>query len=30
MYQDAVSLVVLEYGVKLPDQCPYSLEELLP
>ncbi|MDJ0599734.1 MAG: DUF29 domain-containing protein [Crocosphaera sp.] len=30
IYQDAVSLVVLEYGVKVPDQCPYSLTELLP
>ena len=30
IYQDAVSLVVLEYDVKVPDQCPYSLTELLP
>ncbi|MDJ0730055.1 MAG: DUF29 domain-containing protein [Crocosphaera sp.] len=30
IYQDALSLVVLEYGVKLPDQCPYSLQQLLP
>ncbi len=30
IYQDAVSLVVLEYSVKVPDQCPYSLTELLP
>ncbi|MDJ0578700.1 DUF29 domain-containing protein [Crocosphaera sp.] len=30
IYQDAVSLVVLEYGVKVPNQCPYSLNELLP
>ncbi|MGK7881396.1 MAG: DUF29 domain-containing protein [Crocosphaera sp.] len=30
IYQDAVSLVVLEYGVKVPAQCPYSLTELLP
>ncbi len=30
IYQDAVSLVVLEYGVKVPAQCPYSLEELIP
>lgn len=29
IYQDAVSLVALEYGVTLPDQCPYDLDELL-
>ncbi|ACB53403.1 hypothetical protein cce_4055 [Crocosphaera subtropica ATCC 51142] len=29
IYQDAVSLVTLEYGIKLPDQCPYILDELL-
>jgi hypothetical protein len=30
IYQDAVSLVVLEYGVTLPEKCPYSLKDLLP
>jgi len=30
IYQDAVSLVSLEYGVELPQQCPYSLEDFLP
>ncbi|MDJ0846231.1 DUF29 domain-containing protein [Crocosphaera sp.] len=30
IYQDAVSLVVLEYGIKVTNQCPYSLDELLP
>ncbi|MDJ0510330.1 MAG: DUF29 domain-containing protein [Crocosphaera sp.] len=29
IYQDAVSLVTLEYGINLPDQCPYTLDELL-
>ncbi len=29
IYQDAVSLVTLEYGIDLPDQCPYSLDDLL-
>ena len=29
IYQDAVSLVALEYGLDLPEKCPYSLEELL-
>ncbi|HAC65894.1 MAG TPA: DUF29 domain-containing protein [Cyanothece sp. UBA12306] len=29
IYQDAVSLVTLEYGINLPNQCPYSLEDLL-
>ncbi|MEA5536193.1 DUF29 domain-containing protein [Crocosphaera sp. XPORK-15E] len=29
IYQDAVSLVALEYGINLPDHCPYNLEELL-
>ncbi|MGB5596956.1 MAG: DUF29 domain-containing protein [Crocosphaera sp.] len=29
IYQDAVSLVALEYGIDLPDNCPYNLEELL-
>jgi hypothetical protein len=29
IYQDAVSLVALEYGIDLPDHCPYNLEELL-
>ncbi len=30
IYQDAVSLVILEYGIDLPEKCPYSLEDLLP
>ncbi|ELR97334.1 DUF29 domain-containing protein [Gloeocapsa sp. PCC 73106] len=30
IYQDAVKLVSLEYGVELPEKCPYTLEELLP
>ena len=29
IYQDAVSLVTLEYGINLHDQCPYTLDELL-
>ena len=29
IYQDAVSLVALEYGIDLPDQCPYNLDDLL-
>lgn len=30
IYQDAVSLVALEYGIQLPEKCPYSLKDLLP
>jgi hypothetical protein len=30
IYQDAVSLVVLEYDINLPKKCPYPLEDLLP
>ncbi len=30
IYQDAVSLVALEYGINLPEKCPYKLEDLLP
>ncbi len=30
IYQDAVSLVALEYGINLPEKCPYPLEDLLP
>lgn len=30
IYQDAVRLVSLEYGINLPKSCPYFLKDLLP
>lgn len=30
IYQDAVEIVEAEYEITLPQQCPYSLIELLP
>ena len=30
IYQDAAKLVTLEYGIELPKECPYFLEELVP
>ncbi len=30
IYQDAVQIVSIEYGINLPQKCPYSLDELLP
>lgn len=30
IYQDAVELVLAKYPLNLPENCPYSLEDLLP
>ena len=30
IYQDAVDIVEAEYEIDLPQQCPYSLTDLLP